>query len=401
MRADQRFIPSLPTLPPFLLAPTLAASRPPLFPLDRLGSPSAQRWFLARAAVWHATRHFLGGRPGKVLMPAYHHGVEVEAVRAGGGDVVFYRVGADMQVDLDDVRRLLADPQVRLGYLTHFIGFPQPVAGFARLCAEHDVPLIEDCALALLSAAPDGRPLGSTGDASIFCLYKTLPVPHGGLLLSDSVPPPGSLGAPPLLSTLHHVAGLVLADFELRSPGLGRAVRQAARSAARSTVDAVVPTVKTGTMYLSPHELDLGASALVARLLPRFDLRRVVERRRRNFERLAAQLRERVHVYGDPLPPGTCPLFVPVRVREKRALLNALRARGIDAIDFWGIGDPSCPEERFPEVQALRHEVLELPCHQSLDDQAIDFVARTAQELLPASPASIRNPDWRGARAGA
>lgn len=401
MRADQRFIPSLPTLSPVLLAPMLAASRAPLFPLDRLGSREAQRFFLARAAVWHATRHFLDGRPGKVLMPAYHHGVEVEAVRAAGAEVVFYRVGADMQIDLDDVRRRLADPQVRIAYLTHFIGLAQPVAAFARLCAENGVPWIEDCALALLSSASDGRPLGSTGDASIFCLYKTLPVPHGGLLLSECVPPPGSLGSPPLLSTLHHMAGLVLADLELRSPGLGRAVRQAARSAARSTVDAVVPTMKTGTMYLSPHELDLGASTLVDRLLPRFDLGRVVARRRRNFERLASQLRDRVRIHGDPLPPGACPLFVPIRVRDKGSLLRALRARGIDAIDFWGIGDPACPEEQFPEVQALRREVLELPCHQSLDDGAIDFVARTAQELLPSSPAAIRNPYWRGARAGA
>jgi hypothetical protein len=114
-------------------------------------------------------------------------------------------------------------------------------------------------------------------------------------------------------------------------------------------------------MYLSPHELDLGASTLVDRLLPRFDLGRVVARRRRNFERLASQLRDRVRIHGDPLPPGACPLFVPIRVRDKGSLLRALRARGIDAIDFWGIGDPACPEEQFPEVQALRREVLE-PC---------------------------------------
>lgn len=379
---EQRFIPSLATLEPGLLAPTLDPPRPPLYPLDQLDRPHAQLSYLARAGVFRATRHFLDGRPGKVLMPAYHHGVEVEAVRAAGGDVVFYRVSADMTIDLEDLRRRLDDREVKLAYVTHYVGFAQPVAEAARLCRERGVPLIEDCALALLSRGPDGRPLGTTGDAAVFCLYKTLPVPHGGLLLAPDVPPGEAPKAPPLLSTLHHAAGLMLAELELRSPGLGRAVRHAARAAARSTVDSVVETVKTGTMHLLPHELALGASALVGRLVRRVDLQMVVVRRRRNFRRLAEKLREHVHVYGDPLPPGVCPLFVPVRVQGKPKALSALHARGIDAIDFWGTGDPACSDEAFPEVAALRREVLELPCHQSLDDDAIDFVARAMKDVL-------------------
>ena len=88
----------------------------------------------------------------------------------------------------------------------------------------------------------------------------------------------------------------------------------------------------------SPHELELGASKLVEHLLPRFDAEMVVVRRRRNLRRLAAALDGLVEVVGDPLPPGACPLFLPVRLvdRDKRAIVQALHARGIDAIDFWG-----------------------------------------------------------------
>ena len=42
-------------------------------------------------------------------------------------------------------------------------------------------------ALSLLSE-PDGEPLGSFGDWSIFCLYKTLPVPNGALLVQNAMP---------------------------------------------------------------------------------------------------------------------------------------------------------------------------------------------------------------------
>ena len=55
---------------------------------------------------------------------------------------------------------------------------------------------------------------------------------------------------------------------------------------------------------------------------------------------------------------------------------------GIDAIDFWGTGDAACDDAEFPEVAALRREILELPCHQSLDDDAIDLVAHAVKQVL-------------------
>ena len=191
------------------------------------------------------------------------------------------------------------------------------------------------------------------------------------------------------MSTLHHVAGLALAHLELRSSGIGRAVRQAARATSQATVDKAVATVKTGTMHLSEAELHLGASALVETLLPRFDDAMVVVRRRRNFARLAAALEDVVEVVYNPLPAGACPLFLPIRVdtshgrgANKAQLVARLHALGIDAIDFWSSSDPACDPAEFPEAALLREEILELPCHQSLDDDAIDRVAHAVKQVL-------------------
>jgi hypothetical protein len=391
--APRLFIPSLPTLDPAELVPTLEPARPPLFPLDRLQSDAAQLFYLARAGVYHTLRHWLMVQTHHkrsapvVLMPAYHHGVEVEAVRAAGARIVFYRVDRDMRIDLDDLERKLQRPDVRVVYVTHFVGFAQPIADVRRMVQTHNIRLFEDCALALFSRTPEGTPLGSFGDASCFCLYKSLPLPHGGLLLAPGVPA-ATVTGPPLLSTLHHVAGLTLAHLELRSSGIGRAVRSAARAASQATVDKAVETVKTGTMHLAHHELGIGASRLVERLVPRFDHELVATRRRRNFARLAAALDGVLPVVGAPLQPGVCPLFVPVRVHPdrvgltKRGLMQRLHARGIDAIDFWSSGDDACDPARFPEVAALRREILELPCHQSLDDAAVDEVAHAVKQAL-------------------
>ena len=187
--------------------------------------------------------------------------------------------------------------------------------------------------------------------------------------------PTPTLQAAPLGATLHHLSGQLLQHLELRSPSLGRPLRAAARRTAQATVDQVVQNVQTGTMHLRPHELCLGCSPWVGKICRRLDLEMVVVRRRRNFRRLAEELDGVLEVIGAPLPPGACPLFVPVRVREKRSLQQRLLGRGIDAIDFWSSG-----ASPFPEVAALRREVLELPCHQSLDDEDIDRVARAVKE---------------------
>ncbi|MDB4970134.1 MAG: UDP-4-amino-4-deoxy-L-arabinose--oxoglutarate aminotransferase [Myxococcales bacterium] len=381
---ERLFIPSLPTLDPTTLIPSLEPTRRALWPLDRLDSPDVQLFYLARAGVYHTIKHWLARRTdGVVLMPAYHHGVEVEAVRAAGARIVFYRVDADMRIDLEDLAKKSAAPDVRALYVTHYAGFAQPIADAKKLAAARGLKLFEDCALSLFARTSSGAPLGSFGDAACFCLYKTLPVPHGGLLVGPNIPTV-TVGPPPLLSTLHHLAGLTLAHLELHSSNIGRAVRQAARSASRATVDKAVATVKTGTMHLAPHELDLGASKLVEHLLPRFDDEMVVVRRRRNFQRLAAALDGVLPVVGSPLPLGACPLFLPVRVAgdRKRDLMQALHARGIDAIDFWGTGDAACDDQEFPEVAQLRREILELPCHQSLDDNAIDRVAHAVKQVV-------------------
>jgi dTDP-4-amino-4,6-dideoxygalactose transaminase len=368
----RRFIPSLPTLDGRLVAPRFRP--PPRFPFDRRGG----RWFyLARAGVYHAIKQFLDGKPGVVLMPSYHHGVEVEAVRAAGAALRFYRVDEDMRIDLDDLAQRL-DGDVRVVYVTHFVGFAQPLGELLALCRARGAALVEDCALALFSRAPDGTPLGARGDAALFCLYKSLPVPHGGLLVGDGVAVP-RLRRPPIASTLHHAAGLWLAHLELADAPLGRTLREAARTVARGTIDRVLATVKTNTQHLSPSELTLGASSLTARLARAIDAVDVVARRRRNFRRLAEQLDGVVEVVGAPLAEGECPLFVPVRVRNKRGLLRLLGDAGIEAVDFWSSGDPACDEQEFREVAMLRRTIIELPCHQSLDDSAIDFVARTVK----------------------
>jgi perosamine synthetase len=371
------FAPSLPTLDPLLLLPTLAPARPFGYPIDRIGTHGAHLFYLARAGVFHAMRQLADG--GLVLMPAYHHTVEVEAVRAAGAQIAFYRIDEEMRVDLEDLERKMRAPNLRVVYLIHYIGFAHPVREISELCARRGVTLFEDCALSLFSCTPDGIPLGTVGDASVFCFYKSLPVPHGGLLLGAfSLPTPGS---PAIGSTLRHTASLVLNHFETRGGTFGRSLRHFARTAAQKTVGRRHTHVPTGSDHLAAHEITLGASRVVERLLRRVDPELVVRRRRRNFQRLAEALADDLTIVGHPLPRGACPLFLPVRVANKPAIIDELKQRGVEAVNFWSVGDSACSADAFPEVARLRREVLEIPCHQSLDDEAIDKIVHALKSV--------------------
>jgi perosamine synthetase len=377
MTDEKLFVPALPTLWPGML---LGRGRTEGF--HPFTSSGVRYFYFARNAVW-LTVKMLGLDKGEVLAPAYHHGVEIEALEDAGAKVQFYRVGKRWDVDLADVERRIG-PKTRALYLIHYAGFPGPVAEMKKLAEKHGLLLIEDCALSLLSA--DGsKPLGTTGDVGIFCLYKTLPVPNGGALVingerSYSLPEPP---APPLVSTFSHTLSALLQNLELRGGAIGRLLRHALRKLGKGTVQAAnLDRVSTGTQHFNRKHVDLGMSPLTLQIALAQQMPDIVERRRRNYFFLLGRLRDLSAPLFNQLPAGVSPLFYPMIVDDKAEMMARLHARGIESIDFWRHSHPSCDASQFPEVQELRRTVLEIPCHQDLTPEVMAKIAAVVREAL-------------------
>jgi dTDP-4-amino-4,6-dideoxygalactose transaminase len=379
--APKRAVPCMQTAWPHMLWPRPAAVVPLVFPFDQ---PGLRYRYFARNAVWDAVQ-MLGLAGKKVLMPAYHHGVELETLLAAGVTPVFFRVDAQMRSDFDDARKRSKGCSAL--YLIHYAGFPQDMHAARSLAAEMGVPLIEDCALSLLSR--DGeKPLGSFGDVSVFCLYKTLPVPNGGALMArgeyakrletlSEVVPPGTA------STASHLIGSLLSNFELRSGEVGRRTRQALREAGRWVVKrGKVERISTGTQHFNLADVDLGMSVASHIVLRNQDFPGIVERRRRNYFLLYAMLRDVAPPVTGELAPGVCPLFYPIRMRNKAAAMARLLSRGVETVDFWRVRHPAVAAGLFPEADDLRESVLELPVHQDLSPADAEHVATCVRELL-------------------
>lgn len=370
MGKNSTYVPFMPTLSPGCLIPGGEASISFPFNADRV-----QYYYLARNAIWHGADS-LGLKPGdNVLMPAYAHGVEVQTLLSKGLCLKYYRVDENLSIDFEHLTSLITG-EVRALYVIHYLGFAQPIERLRALADKHGLILIEDCALSMFSTTPAG-PLGSFGDAGIFCIYKTLPVPHGGLIVMNrpGLTAPSTPRTPKLSSTCSYVARRMVEHAE-GSSAVGYRLAQMMKTAGRSFKQSVnATTVPIDTNEFDEHLVDLGVSSIARYIINRLDHAEVKRRRRENFMGLLSRLDGSVRLIFRELPDGVCPLSLPVLVHDKPSVRGMLLEDGIETVNFWSVRHENIPD-RFPEATFLRKHLLEVPIHQGLTERHLDHMAQ-------------------------
>ena len=372
----------IPQLQPLPLS-TVFSKRLDMAAIYPFADNNYQYYYLARNAIWHGV-DALGLKPGDVvLMPAYHHGIEVETLLRKGLQLVYYRIDENMHIDFEHLESLVT-PETSALYIIHYIGFPQAVKRLSAFAASHNLKFIEDCALSLFSSAYD-VPLGASGDISIFCLYKTLPVPHGGMLVVNKaeITLPFAPQKPNWASTTAILANRILDGLDTKWGGVGYQLNNALKSVARKFKRTMpVEHIPIDTEELVVKHLDLGVSSITRYLIRRLGRDFIVMRRRRNYSYLAKLLKDTVDIPFEELPEGVCPLFLPVLVEHKKATHDALIKKGVEAVNFWSRNHHDVPVGMFPEVTYLREHILELPIHQGLEEVHMEYVASKVKQVL-------------------
>jgi dTDP-4-amino-4,6-dideoxygalactose transaminase len=374
MKTVDSVVPVYPTWAQLWRLPRATAPWREWFPFSVRGGT----WtFSGRVALYHGLSSL--GLPGgsTILVPAYHQGVEIDTLLAAGYNVRYYRVTERLLIDLHDVARRL-DHSVSALYVIHYFGFAQPLEDIRRFCEAHRLRLIEDCALSLFSRE-NGTWLGSVGDLALFSVYKMLPLPHGGFLLTKNPPRAATLRSAPLASTF--VQSLDLLHGGMSASGwlqLERSFTRASRWVRRAVRWDRTRTISSGGALWDQRLLPYGASTLSVWLMRFMDPEQVVTRRRSNFARLAALLRGHLRLPFQELPPGICPLFLPVMVPDKMRFQERLAGLGVESVNLWDASHPTCPSDLAGEVSDWRRHCLELPIHQELSSEDIDRVAEAA-----------------------
>lgn len=339
------------------------------FPLHE---PHCRLFSRARHALWAGVRS-LGLEPGdEVLAPAYHHGSEIEALVRAGLVCRFYEAHDDLVPEAAELEELIG-ARTRALLLIHYLGFPQDALRWRRWCDDRGLRLLEDAAQAWF-ASTGGDPAGAAGHLAIFCIYKSVGVPDGAILLCD---PPPVAPTPAEGRVVRLARHQLITEMTSSTRVAGLAQRLAADER-----DTALRDFALGDPTAPP-------SPATTYLLPRLARADIAAHRRRNYRTLLDRLGDLVPAPFNTLPVDAAPLFVPVvpATGEKAELLAQTADRGVAGLNFWSVPHPELPANRFPGAAKRRRSVVGLPVHQELRPGDLDRMVAAVRGLsFPAAP---------------
>lgn len=121
----------------------------------------------------------------RVLIPAFTFAAVPSAVVHADCVPVLVEVGENYRMDMDDFAAKLT-PDISAVLVSHMRGQTSDMYTIERLCAERNVPLIEDAAHSL-GTTWNGKNIGTIGKVGCFSFqsYKLLNGGEGGILITD------------------------------------------------------------------------------------------------------------------------------------------------------------------------------------------------------------------------
>ncbi|MEV0729886.1 aminotransferase class I/II-fold pyridoxal phosphate-dependent enzyme [Polymorphospora sp. NPDC050346] len=314
-----------------------------------------------------------------VACPAFTFAATPSAILLAGHRPVVVECDEDLHLDLEDLRRALAEG-VAAVVVVHMRGFAGDMPAICALAAEYGVPVIED-AVPALGAALDGRPLGTFGRAGAFSTQsdKALNTGEGGFLLTDD-------------PELYARAVVFSGAYE------GRLARHFGGD--RPPVDDLAHPIFGVRM-------DEIRAALAGALLTGLPAKLTAHHR--NYAHVAAGLADLPGVaLRRPVAPGAylgeaLVFRLPGATAAQSAwFAAAIRAEGIDARAladpgdtnvrvFWNwrflVGpDPAAARARWPKTARHLDEAIDIPLSANLTADDCDQLVAAVTRVLPALP---------------
>jgi dTDP-4-amino-4,6-dideoxygalactose transaminase len=232
-------------------------------------------------------------------------------------------------------------------------------------------------------SAWEGQPLGTLGDYSVFCLYKSLPVPNGGVLVQNDPGLPQLTGIAmepcPLMGTVGRSAELALESLRSRSSRFAKALLRVKQSAGRVLRAARFRHVPVGDIGWDIGNANVAMSPISNTVMARLDYDLIRKRRRENFLLMRQELRGAVAMVREDLEDGVCPLFFPILVKKKHEAAYRLQREGIGAVDFWN--DRQDNPQIGRTARHLRESLLELPIHQDVSPSQVQYIAGQVRRM--------------------
>ena len=321
--------------------------------------------------------------------------------------VAYFGISDDGLPNLESIDPVAAN-RCRAMLVSHYFGVGRSLAKVRQWCDDRGIALIEDCAHSYFGQAGE-RPIGAWGDFSTASLSKFFPVPEGGVLASATRPIqgpdlPGSgwkvqlkgwLDVLELAAQHQRLRGLnqlLALAFRLKNAGIGK--HRYAGNVAYNTPDLqdVDATYGDDPTSIMMNVCDMArishkpsfAALTFKQILPRG---RIIANRQRNYADYARRFKHlqgarALFPNGGDNPSQIAPYVFPLWVDDADFVYQALRTQGLPVFR-WDRIWPGTPQLEGDVGPSWSRHVVQLLCHQDLDQAAIDRTARAVLALLP------------------
>ena len=377
-----------------------------------VGSDHAITVSQGRFALYLAVKHLV--KPGKkvILSPYTIHDV-VNMVIAAGAVPVFADIEREScNISLEDARSLI-DKDTGAILITHLQGMACDSAAFRKLCDEHGIKLIEDCAQAF-GAMTGNRLVGSVGHAGAYSFNRVKNVNsfYGGAVVTDDadlaakirqeVEPLPPIAPRRLLRQILYCAVRELLTstpiFQLLTfPRLRFAALRGGRAATKM-VDTEEHIIRRDRLpdFLRSRMTQMQARVVLEQL---GSAARNADRNGRIADQYYEGLKD---VKGLKLPPrrldrGHIYLGYPIQVEDRYAFIKYMMQQGRDvAIQHCrNLADEetfkefrrSCPNARW-----VAERVVLLPAHPKYSDREVDRTITAARAYFATNQKPVSEP---------
>lgn len=320
-------------------------------------------------AALHLAYWQLGiGAGDEVIVPAQTHVATVHAVEFVGAKPVFVDCNRlTGNIDFKQIERLLSKKTKAIG-IVHFNGIPCDMEAVMKIADQHELKVVEDCALAVGSKF-NSKHVGLFGDASIFSFY---PVKHI------------TTGDGGMFATRH--AELAAKVTKARAFGVDRNFSERAMPGMYD-----VPTL--GINY---RMSDINA-AIGRKQLERIEV--ILSKRRANFESLKAPLSalKDVTVLDSDTPKAQqsyyclTAVFEGITLERRQAVVAALKSAGIGTSVYYPHPVPRLTYYRkkygwdpsqYTNAIRISDQSIAFPVGPHLDSSDMDYIAGNLERIL-------------------
>jgi len=324
---------------------------------------------------------------GALLAPAYHCVTMLDPALALGAEALLYPLCADLSPDpaaLDALVAASAKP-VKALLATHFFGFVRDFSWLQSWCAARGILLVEDCSHTLFTERYRVAGAGRYGQFVASSPYKFFPGADGGWLLASG---PEALAGTALRRAgwRDELRGLKQFFVSARQASVDAADIAALDDQLAALIGQAPETGNDAPLTRSGHSpqyreeyADRAALRSSRWLAGHSSLSAAIDRRRANYRRWLQAVADLPHcraLYPE-LPDAVVPYMFPLIIEYPLPHFYWLKRLGVPVWRWDEMAVSACPVARD-----YRLRLLHLPCHQSLNDDEMEWLLAALSKAL-------------------